>query len=75
MKHVERRHFFVREQIESLEITVPFVRSADNCADLFTKPLPAKQFFTLRDRIMNVCRASSLLSASASASKHEGDYV
>jgi hypothetical protein len=75
MKHVERRHFFVREKIESLEITVPFVRSADNCADLFTKPLSAKQFFTLRDRIMNVCHASSLLAASASALKHEGDYV
>ena len=39
-KHIERRHFFIRETVESLELTVPFVRSADNLADFFTKPLP-----------------------------------
>ena len=53
-KHIERRHFFVREMVEDLRITVPFVRSADNMADFFTKPLTARQFFLLRDRIMNV---------------------
>ena len=74
MKHVERRHFFVREKVESHEITVPFVRSADNCADMFTKPLPARTFFLLRDRIMHVCRASADI-ASTSASKHGGGHV
>ena len=29
-KHIERRHFFIRETVESHELTVPFVRSADN---------------------------------------------
>eukprot|EP00965_Chrysotila_dentata_P168794 5573881-Pleurochrysis_carterae.AAC.1 len=53
-KHIDRRHFFVREQVESLEITVPFVNSAANMADFFTKPLPPKALFPLRDRIMNV---------------------
>ena len=53
-KHIERRHFFIREAVERLEIRVPFVRTADNLADFFTKPLPSKQFFALRDIIMNV---------------------
>ena len=57
MKHVERRHLFVRECVENMQIVVPFVGTADNLADFFTKPLPHKQFFDLRDRIMNVPRA------------------
>ena len=53
MKHVQRRHFFVRELVEEGRIVVPFVRSADNVADLFTKPLAYPAFRALRDRIMN----------------------
>eukprot|EP00965_Chrysotila_dentata_P046840 1554667-Pleurochrysis_carterae.AAC.1 len=55
-KHIHRRHFFIREKVEELELTVPFVRSADNLADFFTKPLPPRLFFPLRDVIMNVAR-------------------
>ena len=36
-KHIERRHYFVRERVESLELRVPFVRSELNMADFFTK--------------------------------------
>ena len=54
MKHVERRHFFVREMVEDMRIRVPFVSTVDNLADFFTKPLPAKSFYGLRDKIMNV---------------------
>ena len=39
MKHVQRRHFFVRDMVESFELEVPFVRTADNVADMFTKPM------------------------------------
>eukprot|EP00965_Chrysotila_dentata_P054496 1808545-Pleurochrysis_carterae.AAC.1 len=55
-KHIDRRNFFVRERVESLEITVPFVNSADNMTDFFTKPLPPRTFSTSRDRIINVDR-------------------
>eukprot|EP00965_Chrysotila_dentata_P111128 3672789-Pleurochrysis_carterae.AAC.1 len=55
-KHIDRRHFFVREKLESLELTVPFVKSTDNLADFFTKPLAPRLFFPLRDIIMNVAR-------------------
>ena len=56
-KHVERRHFYVRECVEDLLITVPFVASHDNLADFFTKYLAPKHFFALRDVIMNVPHA------------------
>ena len=54
MKHVDRRHFYVRELVEEHRIRVPFVETAKNIADIFTKPLMGPTFFPLRDRIMNV---------------------
>ena len=55
MKHVERRHFFVRDMVESLRLEVPFVRTADNHSDFFTKSFPgkAKHFHAMRRVIMN----------------------
>jgi hypothetical protein len=54
MKHVQRRHFFIRDMVESFEIEVPFVRTADNIADFFTKPMKsASQFHAFRKTIMN----------------------
>ena len=59
MKHVLRRHFFVRDMVEEFEITVPFVRTADNWADFFTKPMKnAKEFKRMRAVIMNEPRDS-----------------
>ncbi len=53
MKHVERRHFFVRDMVESLKIEIPFVRTDDNCSDFFTKSFDAKKFHAMRRVIMN----------------------
>ena len=53
-KHIERRHFFVREMVEEMRLRVPYVNTVDNLADFFTKPLPPKQFALMRDEIMNV---------------------
>ena len=54
MKHVQRRHFFIRDMVESFELEVPFVRTADNVADMFTKPIrDANAFHKLRRTIMN----------------------
>ena len=53
-KHIDRRHFYVREMVENGEIVVPYVQSDDNLADFFTKPLTAKKFFALRNNIMNI---------------------
>ena len=54
MKHVDRRHFFVRELIENHRLRVPFVSTVDNLADFFTKAQPPALFESMRDAIMNV---------------------
>ena len=54
VKHIERRHFYVRECVEDHKITVPYVNTLDNLSDFFTKPLQSKHFFGMRDAIMNV---------------------
>ena len=53
VKHVERRHFYVRELVEDGLLTVPYVSTTSNMADFFTKPLAAAHFFALRNLIMN----------------------
>ena len=51
-------HTPLYECVEDLKIRVPFVASHDNLADFFTKPLNAKNFFRLRDIIMNISHAT-----------------
>ena len=53
-KHIARRHFFIRDMVESHEIIVPLVNTHDNDADFFTKPLPPKRFKFLRRKVMNL---------------------
>jgi hypothetical protein len=52
-KHIDRRHFFVRELVEEGILRVPFVSTKDNWADFFTKALDANRFIELRSHIMN----------------------
>ena len=56
-KHIARRHFFIRDMVESQEIIVPLVNTHDNDADFFTKPLPPKRFKFLRRKVMNLADA------------------
>ena len=54
MKHVQRRHFFVRDMVESFELVVPHVSTHENPADFFTKPVKnAKAFHAHRRTVMN----------------------
>ena len=53
-KHIDRRHFYIRELVESGELVVPYVKTDDNMADFFTKALPAERFSSLRNKILNV---------------------
>jgi hypothetical protein len=50
-KHIEIRHYFVRENQEDGEIEVSYVPTQDNLADIFTKPLPNPRFSELRTRL------------------------
>ena len=54
MKHVLRRDLWVRDQVEKGEIEVPFVPTAENVADFFTKPMKAAStFHSHRSVVMN----------------------
>ena len=53
VKHIERRHFFIREAVEDGKITVPYVPTSENLADFFTKCLPVRKFEEMRNKIMN----------------------
>ena len=41
-----------RDMVESREIEVPFVRTADNIADFFTKPFTPNKFHAMRKIII-----------------------
>lgn len=51
-KHVDIRHHFVKAASQRGEVQLQWVQSADQLADVFTKPLDAPTFARLRDEIM-----------------------
>lgn len=57
-KHIDPKFFFTHEQ-SGKQINVEWIRSQDNCADLFTKPLPAGSH---RQHLqsLGMCRLSTL---------------
>ena len=40
--------------VEAHEVVVPLVKTDDNAADFFTKPLDKDKFFSFRDALMNI---------------------
>ena len=64
-KHVQRRHFYVRDMVEAQELVVPLIKTDDNPADFFTKPVSSDKFFKFRGAIMNIDNGSSLSAAAA----------
>ena len=53
-KHIDIRHHFIRELVESKVIVLEHVGTNDQLADLFTKPLDATRFKTL-SRSIGIC--------------------
>ena len=51
---MQRRHFYVRDMVEAYEIVVPLVKTDDNPADFFTKPMAPDKFVKFRNYIMNI---------------------
>jgi hypothetical protein len=47
VKHIDIRHHYIRELLQSGVITIEQVPSSDNLADLFTKPLPRDHHHSL----------------------------
>jgi hypothetical protein len=51
MKHVTVDYHFIKDQVQFDLLRVAHVSSADQLADILTKPLPTSQFLLLRDKI------------------------
>jgi hypothetical protein len=60
-KHIDIRYHFIRELVNEDVITVKFCKSADQQADIFTKPLGTETFVSLRSKLsvvrLNDCHA------------------
>ena len=62
MKHIDIKFDFTRVQVTAGAISVRFLRSKDNPADLLTKPLTGSRFLAHRDALgLSSLLASSML--------------
>jgi hypothetical protein len=52
-KHIDIRHYYIRDLIDNGEIKLVWVPTADQLADIFTKSLSSSTFTSIRDRLMN----------------------
>jgi len=51
-RHVEVRHFWLREKVTECIFSMERISTEENIADIGTKPLAAKQFTILRDKLV-----------------------
>jgi hypothetical protein len=52
-KHVHTRFHYIRDLVAQRLFTIQYIPTADQVADILTKPLPRKQFLLLRAKLMN----------------------
>ena len=50
-KHIEIRHHFLKDHAQKRDITLEFVRTEDQLAGIFTKPLNENQFANIRRKL------------------------
>jgi hypothetical protein len=60
MRHVERRHHFLRDYVEKEDIEMRCMDTERQLADIFTKPLDASRFADLQ-REIGVCHPYDLV--------------
>ena len=47
-KHIDVRHHFIRDHVEKGDVSIYFISTNLQLADIFTKPLPEEQFNFIR---------------------------
>ena len=50
-KHIEFRHYFLRDHAQKGDITLEFVSTKDQFVNIFTKPLSEEQFIDIRRQL------------------------
>jgi hypothetical protein len=60
MRHVERRHHFLRDHVEKGDIEMRYIDTERQGADIFTKPLDSSRFADLWGEI-GVCHPYDLV--------------
>ena len=50
-KHIEIRHHFLKDHAQNGDITLEFVSTRDQLADIFTKPLTEEQFIDIKRQL------------------------
>jgi hypothetical protein len=61
MRHVERRHHFLRDHVEKGDIDMRYIDTERQLADIFTKPLDSSRFVDLRGKGTGVCHPYGLV--------------
>jgi hypothetical protein len=52
MRHIERRHHFLRDHVENGDIEMRYIDTERQLADIFTKPLDSSRFADLRGALV-----------------------
>jgi hypothetical protein len=60
MRHVERRHHFLRDHVEKGDIEIRYIDTERQFANIFIKPLDPSRFAYLRGKI-SVCHPHGLV--------------
>jgi hypothetical protein len=60
MRHVERRHHFLRDHVEKGDIAMRYIDTKRQLADIFAKPLDSSRFANLQGEI-GVCHPYGLV--------------
>jgi hypothetical protein len=60
MRHLERRHHFLRDHVEKGDIEMRYIDTERQLADIFIKPLDASRFADLYEEI-GVCHLYDLV--------------
>ena len=59
-KHIQIRHHFLRDHVLKGDISIEHVKTEEQLADIFTKPLDEKRFSRLRCEL-NILESSNVL--------------
>ena len=55
-KHINIRYYFVKDRIESGELSIQYLSTLEMLADCLTKPLQGSHFRRLRDKLLNTAK-------------------